>query len=231
MAKSSVQGKKAGMAPTQMFLPISEIREGHVVLKNGGIRAVLQVSSVNFSLKSEQEQNALIYAYQGFLNTLDFPVQIVMKSKKLDIDSYIEGFEVIAKDQQNPLLKKLTKEYMEYVEKLVEYADIMEKQFFVVVPYDPIRSRDRGMFSIFWDAIHPVDQVGQIRQRHYEFDSLKRGLSPRVDTVKTGLENCGLQVEQLDTPQLVELFYQAYNPQESRNQKVEKVEDETLVNV
>lgn len=229
--QTTVQGKKSAIPPAQMFLPIAEIRDSLVVLKNSGIRAVLQVSSVNFSLKSEQEQNALIFAYQGFLNTLEFPVQIMIRSKKLDIDAYVESFNLVAKQQPNPLIKNLTFEYMEYVKKLVEYADIMEKQFFVVVPYDPIRAVDRGMFSIFWDAIHPNDELAQIRQRHYEFDALKRGISPRIETVTNGLTSCGLQVEQLSTPKLVELFYQSFNPEGARNQKIESTEKETLLDV
>jgi type IV secretory pathway VirB4 component len=227
----SIKGKKAGLAPTQLFLPISEIRDSITVLKNGGLRAVLQVSSINFNLKSEDEQHALVYSYQSFLNTLDFPIQIVVRSKKLDIDYYVDSFETIAKNQEKPLLKKLTNEYVEYIKKLVEYADIMEKQFYVVIPYDPIRSRNRGMISVFLETIKPQDTASQIKQRHYEFDSLKKGLNPRLETVQTGLESCGLAVEQLNTPKLVELFYQSFNPLVSRNQKIENIEDETLLNI
>lgn len=222
---------KSHLPPTQLFLPLSEIRDSLVVLKNGGLRAVLQVSAINFNLKSEEEQQALIYSYQSFLNTLNFPVQIVIRSKKLDIDAYIDSFEVIAKNHDNALMKNLTHEYMEYVKKLVEYADIMEKQFFIVVSYDPIRSRDTGMFSIFWNAVHPQSDIAQIRQKHFEFESLRKALSPRIETVKTGLESCSLTVEQLSTPQLVELYYQSFNPIISRNQKVENLDDVNLVNV
>ncbi len=228
---SSIKGKKSGLAPAQVFLQIAEIRDSLVVLKNGGLRAVIQVSPVNFNLKSKEEQNALIYAYQGFLNTIDFPFQILVRSKKLDIDHYIESFEKTAKNQENRLLKNVSFEYLEYVKKLVEYADIMEKVFYVVIPYDPIRSRNRGMFSIFWEAIHPKDDVGNIRQRHYEFSSLKKGIGARVDTVMSALGSCGLNVEQLTTPKLVELFYQSYNPITSQNQKVDDVENEMLVNI
>ncbi|HPO05704.1 MAG TPA: hypothetical protein PLQ36_01200 [Candidatus Gracilibacteria bacterium] len=219
------------LAPTQIFLPISEIRDSTVVLKTGGLRAILQVSAVNFNLKSEEEQNALIYAFQSFLNLLDFPIQILVRSKKLDVDYYIESFGNIAKNQDNQLLKKLTLEYIDYIKKLVEYADIMEKKFYVVIPYDPIRSRNRGMFAIFWDNLHPRDEVSQIRQRHFEFDSLKKGLNNRIDTIRTGLENCSLKVEQLNTPKLVELYYQSFNPVTARHQKVSDLEQTTLLNI
>jgi len=229
--KNSVKGKKSGLAPTQAFLSISEIRDSLMVLKNGGVRCVLKISSINFNLKSEDEQQALIYKYQSFLNTLDFPVQIVVRSKKLDIDYYVESFGDFAKNQENSLLKKLTLEYTEYVKKLVEYADIMEKQFFVVIPYDPIRARSRGMFSIFWEAINPRDDLSQIRQRHYEFESLRKGIVPRLETVQTALESCGLRAEQMTTPELVELYYQSFNPIVSLNQKIDKYENETILNI
>lgn len=228
---TSVKGKKAGLAATQTFLPIGEIRDSTLVLKNGGLRAVIQVSSVNFNLKSENEQNSLIYAFQSFLNTMEFPIQIVARSKKLDVDAYTESFFTIAKKHTNPLMQKITNEYAQYVKKLVEYADIMEKQFYCVVPYDPIRARDKGMFSIFFDALNPQDQVSSIKKRHLEFDSLKKGLSQRLDIVQNGLEGMGLNAKQLNTSELVELYYQSFNPITSRNQKSIDLEKENLVNI
>ena len=229
--KSSVKGKKTKFAATQIFLPISEIRDDVVVLKNGGLRAVIEVNSVNFSLKSEQEQNALIYSYQRFLNLLQFPIQIVVRSKKLDIDGYLSSFQKIAKNQNEPLMKNLTNNYVDYVEKLVEYADIMEKHFYLVIPYDPIRSRDKGMFTIFWDSIHPLDEISQIKQRHNEFHSLKRGLEPLISTIQTGITNCGLQISRLNTAQLVELYYQSFNPLVSHEQKIEDFSKQTILNM
>jgi len=229
--KSSVKGKKKGLSPTQIFLPIAEIRDDLAVLKNGGIRAVLQVSAVNFNLKSENEQNALIYGYQSFLNTLGFPIQIVVRSRKLDVDNYLTSFETIAKKHDKQLLKDLSYDYIEYVQKLVEYADIMEKQFYVVVPFDPIRSQERGALSVFLEALKPRSEVGEIRQRHHEFESLKKGVGSRVDIVKAGLENYGLSAEQLSTSKLVELYYQSFNPVVSRSQKGDNFEQETVLNI
>ncbi len=231
MQTKSVKGNKAKLAPTQAFLPISEIKDSVVVLKNGGLRAVLQVSPVNFNLKSEDEQNAIITWYQSFLNTLDFPIQIVIRSKKLDIDYYIDSFKEIEKKQKNSLLKNLTGEYIEYIKKLVQYADIMEKQFFIVIPYDPIRSSNRGMFSIFTESVKPNDDVSNIKQRHYEFSRLQKGLLSRVDIVKTAIDTCGVKTDQLKTPKLVELFYQVFNPIVSMNQKGDHFEEETIVDM
>ncbi|MBI5414098.1 hypothetical protein HZA38_01130 [Candidatus Peregrinibacteria bacterium] len=227
MNDTSVRNKKntGTMHSSALYLPIAEIKDGVVVLKNGGVRAVLQTSSVNFNLKSEAEQNSLIYAYQGFLNTLEFPIQVLVRSRKLDIDHYLDKLKDIATKQQNHLLQKQTLEYHDYIKKLVEYADIMEKKFFVIVPYDPFRSQNKGIIRKFLDYISPEDSFPKIRERHREFENQKKGLIQRVNVVKVGLENCNLQVEQLSTQQLVELFYQIYNPELSRNQKISEVEN------
>ena len=218
---SKVKNKKPAPAPaTQTFLPISEIRDGVVVLKNGGLRAILQTSSVNFNLKSEEEQNAIIYAFQGFLNTLEFPVQILIRSRKLNVDNYLESLAKITASQENPLMKKQTQQYSEYIQKLVEYADIMEKKFFVVVPFDPYRARETSTFARFWASLHPKDSLESIRQRHREFDELKKKLSTRVNLVSSGLSNCNLRASQLDTKSLIELFFATFNPITARNQKL-----------
>jgi len=216
----TVHGKKGGKtASTQRFLPFGEIHDNTLVLKNGGVRAIIKSSAVNFHLKSEDEQTALIYSYQNFLNSLDFPIQIVIRSKKLDIDNYLDKMQVKAEAQDNPLLRKQTFEYIEYIKKLVEYADIMEKNFFVVVPHDPLRAQAPSTFKRFLWSTHPDDTLGDVRLRHREFQKLRKVLSQRVSIVKTGLEQCGLRVNELDTHQIVELFYQIYNPSSARNQK------------
>ena len=129
-AKDTVRQKKGtSAASTQLHLNIAEIKDDVVVLKNGGVRAILQTSSVNFNLKSEDEQNSIIYAYQSFLNSLEFPIQIHVQSRKLDIDKYVDSVKEKASQHENPLLKQQTLEYADYVQKLIEYADIMEKNF------------------------------------------------------------------------------------------------------
>lgn len=222
MPKDSVRQKKTSPSlSTQLFLDIAEIKDNVVVLKNGGLRAILQTTSINFNLKSEEEQNAIIYGYQNFLNSLEFPIQIVIQSRKLDVDKYIETVREIGEKHTNVLLKEQTNEYCDYILKLVEYADIMEKKFYVVVPYDPYRAREQSAFAKFMSHISATDSVEAIRRRHREFDELNKGLNERVNAVMAGLENCNLRVAQLTTPQLIELFYQLYNPITSRNEKIE----------
>lgn len=223
--KSTVRNKKTSPAlSTQMYLDIAEIKDNTVVLKNGGLRAVLQTSSINFNLKSEQEQNAIIFGYQGFLNSLDFPIQIVVQSRKLDVDKYIENVREIGEAHTNILLKDQTSQYCDYIQKLVEYADIMEKKFYVIVPYDPYRIRNESMFKKFMSSISAADSVDNIKRRHREFEDLRKNLTERVNGVVAGLESCNLRVAQLSTPQLIELFYQIYNPITSRNEKIQDLE-------
>lgn len=239
MTDTSVKNSKITNGPTlstQTYLRISEIREDTIVLKNGGLRSILKVSSINFNLKSEDEQNAIIYSYQGFLNTLDDPIQIVIRSKKLDIDNYLDDLREKSTKQTNALLQKQTIEYVEYIQKLVEFADIMSKDFYVIVPQNPFRAKDQNFLEKFFGFINSKDSFAQIKQRRDEFDELKKKLAQRVNSVKVGLENCNLQVEELNTKDLIQLFYEINNPVASRYQKGEKwdqsnikTDDELLV--
>ena len=225
-AKNSVRnGKKNKLISTQKYLQFSEVHDDTLVLKNGGLRAILEVSSMNFNLKSEAEQNAIIHSYQSFLNALDFPVQILVRSRKLDIDHYIADLEHRHSQITNPLLQQQMGDYISYISQLVEYSDIMEKKFFVVVPLNPVRAQKKGIFASFWDYINPEDTVEKIIQRKREFKNLKKNLDARVQTVKTALENCGLGVKQLHTEEIIQLFYQAYNPDKARTQKFRSMAD------
>lgn len=220
-ADSVKQSKKDNSnASTQRFLPIAEIKNNTVVLKNGGLRSVLQTTSVNFNLKSEEEQNALIYSYQSFLNTLDFPVQIIIRSKKLDIDKYIENLRKIGENQTDQLMQRQTEEYTDYISKLVEYADIMEKKFYVVIPVDAPSTPALGFWEKFWENIHPQDTLPKLIAREREFATRKKLLTQRTNIVRQGLENCNLRVAELNTQELIELMYQVYNPLTAREQKL-----------
>lgn len=214
---------------TQTHLRIGEIRDNVLVLKNGGMRAVLKTSSINFNLKSEEEQNAIIYSYQGFLNSLEFPIQIIVRSKKLDIDNYIDQVNELGAKQENKLLQEQTLEYAQYVKRLVEYADIMEKEFYVIVPYDPGRIQgDGNKFQGFFQRISPKDSYGDVKRRRSEFNNLKKALMQRVNVAQSGLENCGLKVDMLDTVGLIGLFYESYNPETSRTQKLKDLENTAI---
>lgn len=214
---------------TQMYLRIAEIHDDVVVLKNGGLRAALEVDSVNVNLKSEDEQNSLVQSYQGFLNSLEFPVQIVVRSKKLDISGYLAKLKETGKKQTNDILKSQIAEYAEYVRRLVEFTDIMEKQFYIVIPYDPPRAKTTNIFQSFWNFIHPADTTSAFRQRKNEFGKIVKNLNQRIDSVRAGLENCSLNSKRLSTPELIKLFYNIYNPLTARNEKVEDPSELDLV--
>ncbi len=220
---------KNPQSSTQLYMRIGEIHDDTVVLKNGGMRAVLEVDSVNVNLKSEDEQNALTAGYQNFLNSLSFPIQIVVRSKKLDISGYLGNLKEAGKKQTNDLLKNQIAEYSEYIRRLVEFADIMEKSFYVVIPYDPPRAKSMNSFQSFWNFVHPGDGSSAIEQRKKEFGDLSKKLEQNVEQVMGGLENCGLKSQKLETPELIQLFYGIYNPLTARNEKAENLEEIDLV--
>ncbi len=208
---------------TQLYLRIAEIHDDVVVLKNGGMRVVLEVESVNVNLKSEDEQTALAYGYQNFLNSLEFPIQIVVRSKKLDISNYLGKLKAAGKKQTNEILKNQIGEYSEYVRRLVEFADIMEKSFYVVVPYNPASANSMNMFQNFWNFIHPSDTSSAFERRKKEFADLNKKLQQNVEQIEGGLANCGLKTRRLPTAELIQLFYGIYNPLTARNEKVESL--------
>jgi len=217
-------GHKSPGAGTQVHMKVAEIHDNTVVLKNGGLRAVLKTSSINLHLKSEDEQNAVIYSYQSFLNSIEFPIQIVIRSKKLDLDNYIAKLKKIEAKQDNRLLKEQTVEYIEYIKKLIEYADIMEKEFYVVVPQDPFSAGKQSFLKTIMENFNPKDTIAKITRRRNEFAQLRKQLTQRVNVVKSGLENCGMHVDTLNTQQLIELFYETYNPLTSRTQKLTDID-------
>jgi len=216
----SVKKQKQPGANLQQYLKIAEIKDDTVMLKDGSIRAVIKITPINFDLKSEQEQNGIIYSYQEFLNTLEFPIQILIKSKKLDIETYQEKLKDVYYNQENDLLKNLTANYIEYINRLVDIADIMQKEFYIVVPKDPINVKNTlNIFQKFARIISPADTAQDYKFRRGEFDTLKKGLDQRVQSITNGLNNMGLRAKKLDTIKLIELYYQSYNLDIATTQK------------
>ena len=226
--QNSRKTKPDTISATQVHLKIGEIRDDVLVLKNGGIRAILKANSVNFNLKSEEEQNAITYGYQGFLNSLEFPIQIVVRSKKLDIDDYIDHIKKMGEKQENPLLKEQTMEYADFVKKLVEYTDIMQKEFYVIIPFDPMRSKDVSFIQKFLQRLNPRDNYLEVKKRHQEFENLKKNLSQRINVVESGLGRCGIATKQLSTSEIIELYYNVYNPQIARTEKLKHLDNLTI---
>lgn len=217
MAEQKVINKKSTIPSTQRYINILEIRDDTVIMKDGTLRAVLLVSSINFSLKSEDEQNAVIQGYIQFLNSLDFPVQILIQSRKLNIDDYLERLKGIEKEQANELLKMQTREYRQYISELVQLADIMSKRFYIVVPLTGSSIKSKGFISMLKDSFSPTSVIN-IKQK--KFDKSRLELSKRVEYTIDGLSSIGLKAIQLDTQGLIELYYNTYNPDTYDQQKL-----------
>lgn len=198
------------LAPsTQQYIDVMEIRDDLVVMKDGTVRAVLMVSSINFALKSSEEQEAIVQAYITFLNGLEYPLQIVIQSRRMNIDDYIMRLREQERKTQNELLKAQITDYRDFVTELVEMGDIMQKRFFVVLPYDPLSNKRRGFWSRLSQAISPITSA---KLNKTQWEDRKIQLSRRSELLGGQLESMGLTVVRLDTQGLIELYYDVYNP-------------------
>ncbi len=207
--------------PTQKYLDIAEVREDVVIMRDGTLRSVLMVSSMNFALKSEEEQNAAISSYVSFLNNINFPLQIVIQSRELNIDRYLEEIRQKEKEQTNELLKMQTKEYIQYVSELISMGKIMKKNFYVVVPYSPLADIKKGFFARMSELFRPME-ILNIKEE--KFQQRKKDLMQRVEQVMNGFTSMGLSAAVLDTQSLIELYYNAYNPVTSKNQELPDID-------
>lgn len=199
---------------TQDFVPIQEIRDGVIVLKNGGMRNIVLASSLNFALKSQDEQQSILLQFQNFLNSLDFSIQIFIQSKKLDIRPYVALLEDRYKDQVGELMKIQVREYIEFIKTFVENTNIMSKSFFVVVPYDPIPS---NLSNNPISRMLPGKNRGKSEQdtADSQFNEYRSQLEQRVAVVEQGLVRCGIRTAELGTEEVVELYYKLFNPGET----------------
>ena len=211
--KSGVKkASKNKAAATQNHLRIAEDRDDTAILKSGAIRAVIETTAINFNLKSEVEQESIIAGYQSFLNTLDFPIQIVIQSKKLDLDNYISKLRNLESKQENPLMKKQTNDYIDFIERLLDYVDIMDKKFYVVVPYEKLSVKPEGFATKILQRLHLKEKKSDFVIRLKHFNELKKDLSSRTETIEAGLKGCGLKTKRLNTQELIKLYYHCYNP-------------------
>lgn len=207
---------RATSKSSQDFVPIKEIREGISILKDGSMQTILIASSLNFALKSREEQMAILLQYQNFLNSIDFTIQILIQSKKLDIRPYLAIIDERIAAQTEDILKIQTREYKEFIKKFTETVDIMSKSFFVVVPYTP------PIFQSTASFISPISKLfgkttdnGQSKQEITNFEENRTQLEQRVNVVSQGLSRLGVRTIQLGTEELIELFYKTFNPEET----------------
>ena len=204
---------------TQSHIPIAQVRDSVVVMKNGSLRAVLVVSAINFALKSHQEQDAIIFQFQSFLNSLTQPVQIIVQSRQLELNTYLRNLSERAKDQSNDLLRFQMVDYIDFVSRLITLANIMDKRFFVVVPHDTVGSSSRDLLGSLLGGRKTTPHFTQA-----QFVRYRQELNERVNVVISGLSGMGLRAVQLNTQELVEFYYSIYNPEEAVEEKLVDIE-------
>jgi type IV secretory pathway VirB4 component len=194
--------------PSQDFVPINEIREGVMILKDGSMRAVVLATSINFALKSSDEQESVIYQFQNFLNSLDFSVQIYIQSRKLDIRPYLALLEDRLRVQTSDLMRIQIQEYIMFIKGLTEGSNIMTKSFFLVIPYAPTLNATKGIVNMF-----SKKSESEIKKsKTDDFEEIKNQIEQRVSVVEQGLARCGVKIARLGSEELVELFYRIFNP-------------------
>lgn len=211
--------KKGGAA--QKLINISEIRDGVLILKDGTMRMILMASSINFALKSEDEQNAIIFAYQDLINTLEFPIQVTVSSRKMDIMPYIGELKDILDKQRNELLRLQMHEYINFIEELTKQTNIMTKSFFITIPFAVTQSRKENFFTRIIKGAKSA--AGKHVMTNEEFEYNKAQLLQRVEQIALALRQIGIRVVPLATQELLELFYTFYNPNTSRNQRLSNI--------
>jgi len=206
--QSSLTGSHS-QPSTLEYVDVQEIHDGTILLRDGSLRGVLAVSSINFDLKSSDEQDAIIMRYRQFLNSLDFPIQILTSSRRINIAPYLKILKEKEAEQTNELLRMQIYEYRNYIQNLTEIQNIMTKSFYVTIPFFPIEADKKGMFKNLFGMFSGDLVVEHDQQR---LESYISQLYQRVDHVVAGLSGIGLKMVMLNTEEAIELLYNSYNP-------------------
>lgn len=214
---------------TQNALQIAEIRDGIVIMNDGSFRSVVMVKSINFDLMSPQEREAVEYSYQGFLNSLYFPIQIFLHSTRVDLRPYIEKLDKIRSEHENMLLSLLMEDYVTYIDQLSLQTNIMDKRFYIVIPFFPVAdiqkaiTQSKNFFSGLASLFNSKEQHVVINET--DLVKAKDELRNRVQAILGGLQQCGIAGLPLDTQELIELYYDAYNPDTATRQQLKNFDD------
>ena len=196
---------------TQSFVSVKEIRDGVVILNDNSMVSILMTSSLNFALKSSDEQQAILLQFQNFLNSLESSIQIFVQSKKLDIRPYLALMQNRRKEQTNELIKIQTKEYIEFIKNFTDNTNIMSKNFFIVVVYKPAVIKTKGTINKLFSNKKTINK----NEKGSVFEENRTQLEQRVGVIEQGLTRTGLRLAQLGTEEVVELLYKIFNPGES----------------
>jgi len=211
----------AGGGSTQKYVDVEEVRDGVIILKDGSLRAVLMVSSINFDLKATEEQDSVISQYQNFLNSLDFPIQVIVSSRRLNINPYLDYLRKKETELTNDLLILQLEEYRNFIKNLTDISSIMSKFFYVVVPFHPVENVKTGVFDRFFGATS--SQMAVARRREL-FDTYKNQLWQRLDHISASLSGTGVKIVPLKTEELIELLYNSYNPSTHSNTIIKDID-------
>ena len=220
--------KQGNKHSTQNTLKIAEIRDGLIVMQDGSYRAVVMAQSINFDLMSMSEKEGVESSYQGFLNSLYFPIQIQIRSFRVELKSYMEKLQKLQESQDNVLLSLLVEDYIEYMNILTETSNIMDKQFFIIIPFsgtpaDLKSSTKKGKDK--FGSIFSREKKGIIRIDEKVFLQVKQEMRQRVSNVLESMNQMSVQAVPLNTQELIELFYNAYNPDTATIQHLAKFSD------
>lgn len=230
--QSLVNNRKTNPNSTQNSLQIAEIRDGIVIMNDGSFRSVVMVKSINFDLMSNQEQEAVEYSYQGFLNSLYFPIQILIRTRRVDLQPYIEKLDKIRSEHDNMLLAMLMDDYINYIDALSSQANIMDKKFYIVIPYFPTTDIQKALTQSK-TLFTGIGKIFSNKQDHVtvnegRLEEAKTELRNRVQSVLGGLGQSNIQGLPLDTQELIELYYDTYNPDTATNQRIKNFNDLTV---
>lgn len=223
---------KSNPNSTQNSLQVAEVRDGIVIMSDGSFRSVVMLKSINFDLMSQQEQEAVEYSYQGFLNSLYFPIQIFIRSQKVDLQPYIEKLDKIRTEHDNMLLAMLMEDYLVYIDQLAQQTNIMDKKFYVVIPYSPRPESAKKALGDSKNFMTGLMDMFNQKEVHVvinenDLENAKNELRNRVQAVMSGLNQCGVPGLPLDTQELIELYYDTYNPDTATRQQLKNFDELT----
>lgn len=211
---------------TQDHLPIEDVIDSIVIMKDGSCTAILKTSSVNFDLLSEKEQSALVFAYGGILNSLNFPIQIIIHSNTKDVSSYLKNLSATEAKLNNPLLKERMQSYRKFIEETVKKNDVLSKSFYIAIPFSSVELGLKEARNQIIGAMNPLGMITKTSaslpfSKEYILEKAKASLDPKRDHLMRLFSRLGLEIRPLDTRELVELFYKIYNEETSANQKLQ----------
>ena len=228
-AQPSKKAAKKGLYSTQSTLQIAEIRDGIVILKDGSFRVVIEAESINFDLMNTIEQEAIEFAYQSFVNSLYFPIQINIQSRRVDAEAYLKKIQTSLRQQNNMLLALLIEDYLHFIEDLIDNTDIMDKKFYVIIPFynnefskEAASNASKNLVS---KLLNFNKTVGPLGINETTLDKAKRELRYRIQVIMEGLRNCGVESRPLGTQELIEMYYEYYNPETTVSQPLGDFDD------